>query len=269
MLWSEITQTDLEKFDENTVAILPIGSIEAHGPHLPLGTDFLDVYRIAIEAAKKTGSLVLPPVTFGYAAETRHLPGTVSFKAETLLKVLEDICDEVARNGFRKILILNGHGGNKRLLQVFHREILNEGKDYQLYVALGPFKSFLDVFEKIRETKIIGHACELETSLILYMYPDLVKLDRITIKGEVGEVSVQDDPRIIPLSDTESLVDWPSYCHEGYVGDPRKASMQKGEKLVRKWLETVVKIIDLIKKDATTAGVMKKYPYKRRKNRRE
>jgi len=214
---------------------------------MPLGTDFLDVYKIAVEVARKTGALVLPPITYGYAAESRHLSGTISLKAETFLKLLENVCDEVARNGFRKILILNGHGGNRRILQVFHREILSDGKDYQLYVTLSPFESFLDIFERIRETKTIGHAGELETSLILYMYPNLVRLDRITIEGEVGDPSVQDDPLIIPISDTESLIDWPGYCSEGYVGDPRKASSQKGERLVKRWIDAVIGIINLIK----------------------
>jgi creatinine amidohydrolase len=265
MIWDEITQKDLEDLDPKTVAILPVGSIEGHGPHMPLGTDYLDVLKIAIEAAKKTGSLVLPPITYGFAAESKHFPGTISLRAETFLNLLQDVCDEVARNGFKKILILNGHGGNRRILWAFTKVILNQEKDYFVYVSLSPFKSFQEIFEAMRETKIVGHAGELETSLILYMYPELVKLDRIVGEGEIGDVSIQDNPRVIPLSDTVSLTDWPGYCKEGYIGDPRKASVEKGEKMVTKWIDTVVEIINLIKKDEKSEKAMKEYRTRRRR----
>ncbi|MEM2678204.1 MAG: creatininase family protein, partial [Thermofilaceae archaeon] len=102
MNWIELAYPDIDSFDrERTVVILPVGSIEVHGPHLPLGLDGLVIYSVALEASRRSPpALVLPPLYYAYVPENRHFPGAISLSGSTFLKLLEEICDEVYRNGF-------------------------------------------------------------------------------------------------------------------------------------------------------------------------
>jgi creatinine amidohydrolase len=158
------------------LAILPVGSTEIHGPHMPTGTDSMIVYKAAELAAEKADAVVLPPFSYTYVAENRHFPGTISLTAKTLLSLLEEVCDGIARNGFRKILILNGHGGNNGILRVFLRESLNKKRKYALYAMIDPWAPLGDLVAELTQGRTIGHACEVETSLGLYLFEDLVKM---------------------------------------------------------------------------------------------
>ncbi|HDJ89791.1 MAG TPA: creatininase family protein, partial [Thermoprotei archaeon] len=129
MKWEELTSKDIEELDKDkTVVILPIGSIEVHGPHLPLGTDTITIYYVVLKATEIEDALVLPPLYYAYVPENRNFKGTISLKSDTFLKLLEDILDEVARQGFKKFLIVNGHGGNRRPLALFLRKMLEKNK---------------------------------------------------------------------------------------------------------------------------------------------
>ncbi|MGQ9479749.1 MAG: creatininase family protein, partial [Thermoproteota archaeon] len=175
MLWEHSTSPDIEAAVEgNLVAVIPIGSIEIHGPHMPTGTDSITVYEVARRAAEREPAVVLPPFYYAYVPENRHFPGTVSLSARTLLALLEEVCDEVGRNGFRKILIVNGHGGNNSLLRVFLRDSLTRRRDYALYALIEPLAPLEEFIPRIQESELIGHACEIETSIGLYLFENLV-----------------------------------------------------------------------------------------------
>jgi len=252
MQWEKLTFKDIEKLSkEDTIVVIPIGSMEIHGPHLPLGTDALVIYKLALEVAKREEALVLPPIYYACAVENRHFPGNISLKAEIFLELIESLCDEIGRNGFKKILILNGHGGNKRSLSLFIRELLWKKKRYQVYILMDPWSPIADVIDSIKETEEIGHACEIETSFILYLFPELAKLEEVKDKAKTGSA-----PKI---SYIETSVDWISYCIEGYLGDPRKASKEKGSILFNKWVERVSKVIRAIKEDKITERVLEAY----------
>ena len=181
MLYKSLTSLDVkEASKKRLVAILPVGSIEAHGPHMPVGTDSLTVYNIAKLAAEKEESVVLPPLYYAYVPESKHFPGAISLTAKTLLTLLEEICDEISRNGFKKILIVNGHGGNTPILKVFLREILNKKKDYALYAMIRPLFPARDLISKLSEGRRVGHACEIETSIGLYLFGDLVNYPQLS-----------------------------------------------------------------------------------------
>jgi len=101
MLWECLTSPDIkEAVDNKLIAILPVGSIEIHGPHMPTGTDSLTVREVVKTAAEKEPAVVLPTIYYAYVLENRHFPGTVSLSARTILTMIEEICDEVSRNGF-------------------------------------------------------------------------------------------------------------------------------------------------------------------------
>jgi hypothetical protein len=102
-----------------SVCILPIGILEKHGPHLPLGTDMMDAREVALRAAKQEYSIVFPEYYFGQIYEAKHQPGTIAYSAELVWNLLQETCDELARNGLKKIIIVNGHGGNRFFLNYF------------------------------------------------------------------------------------------------------------------------------------------------------
>lgn len=234
---------DVKSLDgEKTVVILPIGSIEVHGPHLPLGQDTLVVHRVAVEAAKRAPpALVLPPLYYAYVPENRHFPGTISLSGSTLLKLLEEVCDEVHRNGFKRILILNGHGGNTRLLRLFVREMQERGKRYLLYVWAEPWRAIYRLIEELRETEPVGHAGEMETSFSLYLFPQLCRVERVERPARLGPPYV--------VEGLETMADWICFAVEGYIGDPRAAERGKGERLFKAWVDKLVEVLERVRRD--------------------
>lgn len=249
MLYEHLTTLDVEEASKKgLVAILPVGSIEIHGPHMPVGTDSITVYNIAKLAAEKEESVVLPPFYYTYVPENKHFPGTVSLTAKTLLSLLEEVCDEVSRNGFKKILIVNGHGGNTQILKVFLREILNKKKDYVLYGMIEPLFPLRDLISQLSEGRRVGHACELETSIGLYLFGDLIKMENVQHEAEVGSTDL---PKGI-----ETSVDWQAYAVQLYLGDPRKATEEKGRIIVDKLVEFLADAIKKIKQDAEVPRIL-------------
>jgi creatinine amidohydrolase len=135
--WEEMTSGDFAKGIEQSrgVCVLPFGIIEKHGPHLPLGTDLINVRYASEHAAQQEYAIVFPPYYFGQIFEARHEPGTMAYSAALQLELLQATTDEMARNGCRKILIANGHGGNNSLLPFFAQSQLAAPHDYVVYVA--------------------------------------------------------------------------------------------------------------------------------------
>ena len=122
--WEHLTPPDFEKLaKEEKLCILPIGSLERHGDHMPFGTDALVAHEIAVRAATEEPCVVFPPYWFGQVHEASCFSGTVNFPTDFLCKMLELLLDQIAQNGFTKILIANGHGGNQNFLQYFIEDI--------------------------------------------------------------------------------------------------------------------------------------------------
>ena len=120
------------KKSEQTV-ILPIGVLEKHGPHMPLGTDVYTAREMALRAAEKEYTVVFPWYYFSQINEAKHQPGTIAYSPELIWKILQETLDELSRNGFKKIIIVNGHGGNKAFLEYFGISQLSQRRDYALY----------------------------------------------------------------------------------------------------------------------------------------
>lgn len=249
--WEDLTSKDLAFMDRDIPVVIPIGSIEVHGPHLPLGTDILSIYWIAVKASELEDAIILPPIAYGYAPESKHFPGTISISADTILSLLREVCMEVYRNGFRKIVVLNGHGGNTRILRLLSRDILDKCMDICLYMVVDPWSPIRSEIERLRETELIGHACEIETSIVLCIAPQLVKLDYVEGEAMIG-VST-------PIQNVETNVDWVGYALEAYLGDPRRASREKGEILVKQWIRRIAEIYRMVREDRFVKDVLDKY----------
>ncbi len=198
MLWENLREEEFEDAIEksNGVCIVPVGCLEKHGQHLPVGTDVIHVTEIAKKAAERESAVVFPTMYFGEKTGAGEFKGTVIFSPELRLQILKETCKEIARNGFKKILLYDGHGGNTAMLSYFLRSVLYEKNDYMVYsYALGsdfatPKKilnegyGFLTADDRkvlqdyIVDKKRFGHADFIETGWVYGVRPETVRLDR-------------------------------------------------------------------------------------------
>jgi creatinine amidohydrolase len=240
--WEELTAADFREGIHRSqgTCLLPFGILEKHGPHLPLGTDLLDVRYAALHAAEQEYAVVFPEYYFGQIAEARHEPGTMAYSREMQLALLQETTNEMARNGCKKILIVNGHGGNESLLPFFAQTQLDKPHDYVVYVFDertpqhgGPPK----------KTKIDMHAGESETSKMMIARPDLVHQDRAP--SESGA----DQARQKLPEDVYTGIWWYTRFPNHYSGDGSAATKELGEYQMNWWIDSVVKAIKAVKAD--------------------
>ena len=253
MLWNELTSDELGRMPrEKTVILFPIGSLEIHGSHLPVGADGLVIEKIAqLAAEKEPPSLVLPTLDYAYANENAHFSGGISLSAKTLISVVEEICDEVSRNGFNKIILLNGHGGNNQILRAIQRDLLRERRDYVVYMYVEPWSPIEQDIKELAKGATINHACEIETSIALYLIGHLVKLNKVKNEAKTGASKLPDY--------VKTSVSWQGYCIEGYLGDPRRATIEKGKRLADKWVSEVASLIKVVREDTASSRVLDDY----------
>src|SRR5713226_8236419 len=164
--WEELTAADFRSAIQQAqgTCLLPFGILEKHGPHLPLGTDLLNVRYVALKAAEQEYAMVFPEYYFGQIFEGKHEPGTVAYSSHLQLELLQETTDEMARNGCKKVIIVNGHGGNENLLPFFAQTQLEKARDYVVYVFGLPDRP---AGGPPRKTTMDMHAGENETSTTL------------------------------------------------------------------------------------------------------
>jgi creatinine amidohydrolase len=245
MQWEHLTSAGFAAaVSETGVCVIAMGVVEKHSEHLPLGTDFLNAHRICCLAAEKEPAVVFPPFYFGQIYEARCFPGTVTIAPTLLLQLVQGVFDEIGRNGFDKIVVYNGHGGNTHLLHFLAQCSLWEQKPYSLYIPLRyltPERQ--EKWLAMRETELGGHACETETSASLANHPDLVHLD------QVPEEPASPLNRLADLPPTFTGIGWYSNYPQHYAGDARSASAAKGRALVEWSVDTLAEYIAAVKAD--------------------
>ncbi len=184
MNWETLTSPEFSAAVEESegVCLLPLGVIEKHGDHLPLGQDVIYIHDVCSLAAEREPAMVFPHYYFGQIHEARHVPGTVAIDGELLLRLLRNVCDEIARNGLRKIVLVNGHGGNTSMIRYFLQLTLQERLPYTVYSS--DFPGAGSRSRPLLVAKNDGHAGESETSAMLYLHPELVKLDAYADYGQ-------------------------------------------------------------------------------------
>jgi len=245
--WDELTASDWPKAQERAsyTCILPIGILEKHGPHVPLGSDLIQVREWSARAAKKEYVVIFPDYFYGQIYEARHQPGAFALPSRVVWDLLDATCEEIARNGFKKIVIVNGHGGNPQLLRFFIQSQLERRRDYVVYFYdPRPDPAFTEKVSKLRKSDPAGdaHAGERETSTLLYLRPDLVQMDRAV--QESGE-----DLKRLPLPDLYTAIGWYSSFPNHYAGEGAKATRELGEVLNEGRIENLVQAIRTVKAD--------------------
>jgi creatinine amidohydrolase len=232
--------------------LLPIGIMEKHGPHLPLGNDLLNVRYVALNAAQQEYAIVFPPYYFGQIAEAKQQPGTVAYSRRLQLELLQETTDEMARNGCKKVIIVNGHGGNNSLLPYFAQTQLDTPHDYVVYIA-GIGRSGPGEPKHKSNPATDMHAGESETSMSMIARPDLVHLDRAT------QESGADQARVHLPDGVYTGIWWYARFPNHYAGEGAVASHELGEFEAKTWINGIVAAIRGVKADSESLRLQNEF----------
>ncbi len=250
MRWEELTTTDFPAAVEQAqgVCLLPLGVIEPHGGHLPLVADLSVPREVATRAARQEPAIIFPWYYFGQVLEAKHKPGTVALDGELILRLLDNVCAEIARNGLKKILIVNGHGGNIDFLGFFLRTTLEEHRDFVVYVS-----NWWEGLE-VEGAKRIGHAGEGETSGQLAVNPELVKMDQVPPPEEGQPLG-----RYAHLPGLSTSTNWYADYPNQYAGDGSRGTVEQGEEMIEAAVEKLVKQIRAVKQDEAAGQLYEEF----------
>lgn len=243
--WEELTAENFILAVEKSegVCIIPMGVIEKHGQQLPLGTDVYTSREISIRASKEEFAIVFPFYYAGQIFEAKQQPGTIAYSNDLLFKLLDETCREISRNGIKKIIIVNGHGGNNNFLRYFGQIQLESPRDYVVYLYTPePDAESQRKIAELRSSKSGGHADEVETSVMLAVRPDLVKLDRA--KSESGE-----DLNRLNVKNGYTGIWWYGKYPNHYAGEASGAKREIGEISLANSVRQLKEMIRAVKAD--------------------
>jgi len=256
--WDELTASDWAqalKLSDST-CILPIGVLEKHGPHAPIGTDLIRAREYAARAVKKEYAVVFPDYFYGQINEARHQPGAFALPERVAWDLLEATCDEIARNGFKKILIINTHGGNWDFMHYFMQTRLEKRRNYAVYLyqSRSGDPEFEKQFAKMSKGDLSkgDHAGEMETSEVLYTRPELVQLDRA--KDESGAMLNR-----LTLKNIYTPIWWYAGYPNHYDGDGSTATMALGKVEVEHVTKEIAEVLRTIKADQQTLKLQNEF----------
>ncbi|MEW5746140.1 MAG: creatininase family protein [Nitrospirota bacterium] len=230
----QITMNEFKKYLRQTKTIVyPFGTIEEHGSHLPLHTDSLIIDEALKLAAEKRKFFLAPLTYYGVCTTTKDHPGTISISPATLRSLSRDLVTEAYKKGLRNFILVSGHGGSQHMAALKETaEELVETLDNAAIAAFTPYDLLWRELSQIAETANDSHAGEIETSMMLYLAPGLVK-------GRAAE----EYPAIPkPFSVKDKVKYWPG----GVWGDPKKASREKGERAIRLMADSIIEVLDMI-----------------------
>ena len=236
------------------VCVIPLGIIEKHGPHLPLGTDLYEAREVAFHAAEKEYAVVFPPYFVGQIFEAKHQPGAMAYSNELMWKMLEETCKELSRNGLKKIILLNGHGGNTSFLQFFCQSQLAKQQDY-IVVMFRPGDDPVNAAEikSLKKAKLDGHAGEEETSMMYYINPAFV--DQEALKSQSG----LDQDRLSKLPFGYTGIWWYARFPNHFASDINTPNKRLGELLIGSDAGQLAELIKFLKKDNTIQQLQEEF----------
>jgi len=255
--WDELTAGDWPRAITESAAtmILPIGILEKHGPHAPMGSDLIHVREWAARATKREYAVVFPDFFYGQINEARHQPGTFSLPPRVVWDLLEATCDEIGRNGFKKIVIVNGHGGNPELIRYFLQTQLGRRRDYVVYFFTPESDPAVDAkVQAMRKSDAAGdmHAGERETSTLLYLRPDLMQMDRATSESGANQ-------KRLTLPGLYTAIWWYAGFPNHYAGEGDKATAELGRVLTEARIDALVRALRAVKADQSAPALQKEF----------
>lgn len=255
--WEELTASDFVAAlaaAQNT-CVLPFGIIEKHGPAGPLGTDLLNIRYATLTAAKEEYAIIFPEYYFGQIFEARHQPGTIAYSSRLQLELLQETTAEMARNGCRKILIVNGHGGNTTLLQYFAQTQLDAPKDYVVYAYTGGGGGTAPPAPAAAPSRpgVDGHAGEGEISNIMAHRPELAHPERSSTE------SGADRNRLDLPTGVYTGIWWYAKFPNHYQGDSAGATAARGTALQAITASRIANAIRSVKADQIAPRLQREF----------
>jgi len=238
LTWPEMN----EAIARQPVVLLPTGSTEQHGRHLPLDTDAFLTESICLEVGRRAGgrALVLPTVSYGLNRHHIDFPGTIHIEPEVFIAFCLNITKSVAYHGFQKILIVNGHGSNMPLVDIVARKTVLE--THSLCAAVGYMSLAIPAFREVQESEVIAHSDELETSLYLYLAAERVRAERaVPGKDVVGSYVTSDSTSDYPVRFSDY---WGRWTQDGVHGDPTVATAEKGRVIYEAAVEGLLGVVE-------------------------
>lgn len=246
--WPEIVQ----KSKECDIILLPIGAVEMHGPHCPVGSDSLNAQKMAERVAEKTGTLVAPPIWYGASMYMQYgFPGTVPIGSDALKGFAKEVITGLVKNGFKKVIILNAHGQQWVYVGALHELAL----ETKAFIAVATWWELIrKTIGEICETPFV-HADEVETSIALELYPDLVDMSKadkesapsiVDKKWYGGPVGISEEGQFPGHNITSSFFQVDEY-KLGILGDATKATKEKGERIVNAVVNKLSEFIEELK----------------------
>ncbi|MGD8397994.1 MAG: creatininase family protein [Anaerolineae bacterium] len=248
--YDELTWPEMrEAIDRQPVILLPFGTIEDHGPHLPINTDNVIVEAICLEVARRAPGevLVMPLVSYGLDEHHMDFPGTVAVDTEALLRYVTDVAASPARHGLTHVLIVNGHGSNAPVADLAARQVV-----LRTGIACGAMSPNAAIDPTLAEPALsagrrsapggVAHAGEYETAMMLHLRPDLVHMDRAVC--EMGQLTLEyfnwdhDEPSVLSWQDW-----WSRMSESGVCGDPTVATAEFGRALFETTVENFVRFV--------------------------
>ena len=244
---SELSWPEVEEFSENVeIVLIPFGSTEQHGPNLAVSADAAIAEAFCKLASKKMFPrlLVAPTVSWGVSPHHMDFPGTITLSAGTLLQLYDDIASSLVHHGFRRILIVNAHGGNRDISGVVAVEL---GERYDLDFVGAVYLPGLvpeELNEKHRLSERVGHACELEVSDALFLCPEIVK------KGAIAPGDLREEGwplrNALRKHDVRSSYSMADITHNGALGDATHASVEAGKARIEAALDSLAELVEAI-----------------------
>ncbi|MFE4570033.1 creatininase family protein [Paenibacillus chitinolyticus] len=223
-----------DKIRQFRAAILPIGAVEAHGPHLPLGTDNLLAERLADKLAARTDSFVLPVLPYGQVWSLRNFPGSINVSNEALIRLLADIGESLYQQGFRIFTMVNGHLGNAVALKEAARVLYERVPELKVFYFFYPGTK--EITAQVRESSAAHgtymHADEIETSYMLYLAGEYVDMSK----------AIDGAPRITAEADC-TPTPWEEITSSAVLGDATLATREKGEKIIERSLDVMAEML--------------------------
>ena len=247
MTWPEINKAA----QQGRVAIIPAGTLEDHGLHLPVDTDIVIANRIGQNLADRIPDdvVIIPPITFGFSPHHLDGPGTITLRWDTFVESTHQIISSLFYHGFRKVLIINGHGSNEPVLDIASRQAILSNPDSQsAMISWWSLQKVQETVKNFRESVWTGHACELETSLYMAIDPSLVRADLFEedinpyMSQHFWADLVSDAPEgfVNPVRINEY---WSTVSKTGTWGDPRTSSAEKGNAIIEAAVSELIEIV--------------------------
>ncbi len=237
LTWPEMN----EAIAMQKLVLLPTGSTEQHGPHLPLDVDVFLAESVCLEVGRRAPDkvLVLPPVSYGLNLHHIDFPGTIHIEPEVFIAFCVNITKSVAYHGFNKILLVNGHGSNLPLVDLVARKTLLA--THSLCAAMSYYSLGVEAFEKVKETPVMAHADEFETSLYLYLAGDRVRMEQAMAGNDIVGKYMSSDS----ISPYVRFADyWGRWTQTGVHGDPTKATAEKGRLIFETVVTRMLELVD-------------------------